>query len=342
MDVKLQRQIGLEMAVAAGATKTQAAIEDKSSCYENILKAAVEEKGLEFVTEKVLESDPEWASQMLQHIPDLGAHRDALLNKAKESPASALHALRFVADLGNHQQSLVAMAGRDATSLGNISAINFKCDGPVICKFTMYWTNAGEPQPQTGYPNSSDWHWSGKLPEPQSQTIACHNFTLVNAPLEAGDEVWIYVSVEGGKDPISPLRFTFDPTTVNCANFLLSGPGDSNTLAYSSMSVAAPMVTVSISSDGVASFSPDVVNVYRSSQTGVQWQMKTPAYEFTGIDIQGPDTQDFGAPTFNADNTVMTVTDTVADLDPFTYTIYWKNTQTGQTGKFDPGIKNKD
>ena len=102
------------------------------------------------------------------------------------------------------------------------------------------------------------------------------------------------------------------------------------------------MVTVSISSDGVASFSPDEVNVYRSSQTGVQWQMKTPDYEFTGIDIQGPNTQDFGAPTFNTDNTVMTVTDTVADLDPFTYTIHWKNTQTGQTGKFDPGIKNNN
>lgn len=342
MDVKIQRQIGMEIAEAAGATRTQAAIEDKSRCYEDILKTAIEEKGLDFVTEKVLESDPEWASQMLLHIPDLGAHREALLEKVKESPASALHALRFAGDLGGHQQSLAAVAGREATSLGNISAINFKCDGPVICKFTMYWMNAGNPQPQTGYPNTSEWLWSSKLPEPQSQTIACHNFAKVLAPLEAGDEVWIYVSVEGGKDPISPLRFTYDPTTVNCANFLLSGPVDSNTLAYSSMSVAAPMVTVSISAEGEASFSPDVVNVYRSSQTGVQWQMKTPNYEFTGIDIEGPHTQDFGAPTFNADHTVMTVTDTVADLDPFTYTISWKNTQTGQTGNFDPGIKNKN
>lgn len=345
MDINRQREIGLEMAVAAGAIRTQAVIKNKSSCYEDILNTAIAEKGLDYVTKRVLESDPEWASQMLQHIPDLGDHRDALLNKAEESPASALNTLRHVANLGNHRQSLAAMAGSAATSLGNISAINFKCDGPVICKFTMYWINAGKPQPQTGDSTGAKWHWSSYMPEPQSQAIACHNFSFTKAPLEPGDEVWLAVSVKGETTactPTSSLRFTYDPTTVNCANFVLSGPVDSNTLAFSSMGAAAPMVKVSVSSDGVVTCTPDTVNVYRSSQTGVQWQMETPDYEFTDIKIYGAHTEDFGAPTFNSDNTIMTVTDTVADLDPFTYCIYWKNTVTGQTGNFDPGIKNKD
>ncbi len=342
MEAELQRRLGLKLAVAAGAARTQAAIKNESNCYEEILKAAVEDVGLDTVTEKVLESDPEWASQMLQHIPDLGAHRDALLEKATASPASALHALRFVADLGSHKQSLVAAAGRDAVSLGNISAIHLKNDAGIVCQFTMYWTNANQSQPQTGYPNNKNWAWSSKLPVGQSQTMACRNFALADAPLEAGDEVWIYVWVESGKDVVSPLRFTYDPTNVNCANFAISGPVDSNTLGYSAMAAAAPVVTVSISPDNVASYSPDEIVVHRSSQTGIQWQMKTANYVFTGIEINGTDIQDFGEPAFNADKTVMTVTDTVADLESFTYDVHWKNIQTGQTGSFDPGIKNQD
>ena len=290
----------------------------------------------------MLESDPEWASEMLQHIPNLGDHRDALLKKAATSPSSALHALRFVDDVGSHHQNLVLAAGAGAASLGNISAIHLKDSGGFDCQFTMYWTNAGKPQPQTGYPNSGEWVWSSTLLLGQSQTMACRNFALNNAPLEPGDEVWIYVSVKGGKDANSPLRFTYDPTTVNCAEFTISGTTTDNSLGYSQMSAAAPMVQVSISANGEASYSPDEVVVERSTDTGVQWHMKTAGWEFTGIEITGDVGHDFGEPGFNADHTIMTVTDTVADLGEFKYLVNYKNTATGEARSFDPGIKNKD
>lgn len=75
MDAKIQRRAGLRLALAADAASTQKAIKDETSCYQEILTAAVDDVGLDTTVAKVLESDPEWASQMLQHIPDLGAHR---------------------------------------------------------------------------------------------------------------------------------------------------------------------------------------------------------------------------------------------------------------------------
>jgi hypothetical protein len=112
-------------------------------------------------------------------------------------------------------------------------------------------------------------------------------------------------------------------------------------LGYDGLGVAAPMVEVAISSEGKVTCNPDQVEVSRSSNTGIQWTMATPGYIFTGIDIDADGKQDFGAATFNEDKTVMTVTDTVRDLQVFTYSVCWKNTQTGATGSFDPGIKNK-
>jgi hypothetical protein len=341
MDAKIQRRAGLRLALAANATGAQEAIKDESSCYKEILTAAVADVGIDTTVAKVLESNPEWASQMLQHIPNLGAHRDALLQKAATSPASALDALRFVPDLGNHRESLVLAAGRDAAPLGNISAFHLKDSGGFDCQFTMYWTHAGETQPKKAYPDSGKWVWSSTLLLGQSQTMACRNFALTDAPLAAGDEVWIYVSVKGGKDNESPLRFIYDPTTVNCAVFTISGTTTDNSLGYSQMSAAAPMVKVSIS-NGQASCSPDEVVVQRSTDTGVQWQMETAGYEFTGIDIDADGVQDFGAATISSDGAVMTVTDTVADLGTFTYKVLYENTATHEKGSFDPGIKNKD
>ncbi len=342
MDAEKQRRAGLRLAVAAGAEKTQAAIKDESSCYEKILTAAIDDAGLDAVTEKVLESDPEWASQMLQHIPNLGSHRDALLKKAATSPSAALHALRFAPDLGNHQQSLMLAAGNAAVSQGNISAIHLKDSAGFNCKFTMFWINAGQTQPKQANAAGDKWVWSSDLMLGQSQTVACHNFAKNVAPLAPGDEVWIYVKVESGdKFNESPLRFTYDPTTVNCAVFAISGTTTDNALGYSAITAAAPMVQVRIA-NGQASCSPDEVVVSRSTDTGVQWHMATAGYEFTGIDIDADGTQDFGIATFNADQTVMTVTDSVADLETFTYCVNFKNTATGEAGSFDPGIKNKN
>jgi hypothetical protein len=341
MDAKIQRRAGMRLALAANAADTQEAIKDESSCYKEILTAAVADVGLDTTVAKVLESNPEWASQMLQHIPDLGAHRDALLQKAASAPASALDALRNVPDLGSHRESLVLAAGRDAQPLGNISAFHLKDSGGFDCQFTMYWIHAGETQPKKAYPDSSKWTWSSTLLLGQSQTMACRNFALVDAPLEAGDEVWIFVSVKGGKDNESPLRFIYDPTTVNCAVFTISGTTTDNALGYSQMTAAAPMVKVSIAGDK-ATCSPDEVVVQRGIDTGVQWHMDTAGYKFTGIDINADGTQDFGAATLSSDGSVMTVTDTVTDLGTFTYDVLYENTATHEKGSFDPGIKNKD
>lgn len=344
MDVKTQRRAGMRLAIAARAGKTKDVIADESSCYEKILNTAINEAGLDAVSAKVLESDPEWASQMLQHIPDLGAHRDALLQKAATSPAAALHALRFASNLGNHQQSLMLAAGSAVVSQGNISAIHLKDSAGFNCKFTMYWIDAnGQTQPQHSYPNSGDWLWSSDLMLGQSQTMACRNFARLDAPLKAGDEVWIFVKIDSGdKSNESALRFTYDPTTVNCAEFAISGTTTDNTLGFSKISAAAPLVTVNISKEGKASCTPDEVVVYRSSDTGVQWQMVTAGYVFTGVDINADGVPDFGIATISNDGKTMTVTDTVADLGLYTYGVTWKNSQTGQTGFFDPGIKNKD
>lgn len=347
MDVKTQRRVGMRLAIAAKALKTKEAIGDESSCYEDILKAAIDEAGLDTVTSKVLENDPEWACQMLQHIPNLGAHRNALLAKAATSPAAALQALRFVSDLGNHQQSLVLAAGSAAVSQGNISAIHLKDSAGFNCKFTMFWIDQnGQTQPKHAYTDSGSWVWSSGLMLGQSITVACRNFALNDAALNAGDEVWIYVKIDSGdKYNESALRFTYDPTTVNCAEFAISGTTTDNTLGFSKISAAAPMVQVSISKkDGkdVATCSPDEVVVYRSSNTGVQWHMESADYVFTGIDINEDGVPDFGAANISAEGKVMTVTDTVADLGTFAYCILWKNTKTNETGKFDPGIKNKD
>ncbi|MDX2416801.1 MAG: hypothetical protein QNK19_05000 [Xanthomonadales bacterium] len=346
MDIKAQRRAGMRLAIAAKALKTKDAIGDGSSCYEDILNAAIDDVGLDTLTATILESDPEWASQMLQHIPNLGAHRDALLKKAATSPAAALHAFRFASDLGNHQQSLVLAAGSAAVSLGNISAIHLKDSAGFDCKFTMFWINKGQTQPKHSYPNSNEWLFSSVFPLGQSQTMVCRNFALKDAPLEAGDEVWIYVRVmSGNKHNESPLRFTYDPTTVNCAEFVISGTTTDNTVAFSKISAAAPIVKVKISKKegkDVASCTPDVVVVYRNSDTGVQWQMETADYVFTGIDIDADGKDDFGVATISMEGKVMTVLDSVVDLETFKYCVKYKNTTTGETGSFDPGIKNKD
>jgi len=207
----------------------------------------------------------------------------------------------------------------------------------------MFWTNAGVPQPQTGVPNQDQWVWSSELMLGQSTTMACRNFSLANAPLAPGDDVWIYVRVlSGDKHTVSPLRFTYDPNTVNCAVFTISGTTTDNSVGFSQITAAAPMVQVSIDSNSQATCSPDEVVVKRNSDTGVQWHMKTPGWVFTGIEIANDTGHDFGTPAFNSDQTVMTVTDSVADLGDFTYCVNYKNAATGEAHSFDPGIKNID
>jgi hypothetical protein len=52
------------------------------------------------------------------------------------------------------------------------------------------------------------------------------------APLNAGDEIWMYVWVAGGKDNETPLRLTYDPNSAATANFVITGGVDNNELAF--------------------------------------------------------------------------------------------------------------
>ncbi len=106
-----QRKLGLRL--AKGYPKTQSAIENVNSCYEDILKAAVAEGGADALVAQVLQGPPQWAYATLRWVPNLGAHRDSLLKKAAEQPIWAYHTLRYVPDVGAHRNALLKMAARD-------------------------------------------------------------------------------------------------------------------------------------------------------------------------------------------------------------------------------------
>jgi hypothetical protein len=96
--------------------------------------------------------------------------------------------------------------------------------------------------------------------------------------------------------------------------------------------------------NGVASSNPDPVSVSRSTQDGITWTFATAGYTFTGVSIDGvaAPTGDFGTPqisTNNAGRSVMSVSDSVADLDTYSYTLEYVDAQ-GRPGRYDPQIRN--
>jgi hypothetical protein len=74
--------------------------------------------------------------------------------------------------------------------------------------------------------------------------------------------------------------------------------------------------------------------------------MAQAGYTFTGIVItpdSGQSEDDFGVPSFGtnaANRSTMTVTDTVADLGNYSYTIEY-TTPSNEAGSFDPKIHNE-
>lgn len=227
-----QRRAALTLAKQAGATKTAGTIL-RGGCFEDIFKDAANEVGLDALVSLVLQGDPEWAFNVLRYVPNLGAHRHALLQKAAETPEFALQTLRFVPDLGSHRDTLVAKAGTLADPVGRISNLSLINDGGFVCAFTMYWINNGVTQPAgtTGSPVV----WSPNMDlnfNPVSETCSYFAAPPSTAPLQAGNEVWMYVWVESGKDNQSTFRFTYDPNTDQTANFVITGGVDNNTLGY--------------------------------------------------------------------------------------------------------------
>jgi len=339
MDFTAQRAAGLRMAITASAKSAQAAIKDEDSCYATIFKAAITDIGLDKTVANVLRGDPEWASQMLEHVPDVGAHREALVKKAAESPSASLLALRNGSELGAARSEILAAAGPQASPITSVSAFSLKDSAGFNSSFTLYWERGGVVQPKAGDPKGDHWVWSKTLMLGQSTTMACRNFSLTEAPLQDGDTIWMFVKVHSGsKHNESKLCFTYDSSSIQCADFVISGTTKDNTLAYSGLSNAAPVVKVTIENNQVKC-APDPVEVHRATQTGVLWQMESEGYQFTGIDVAENNTEDFGPPVLSDNDTVMYVTDTVEDLEEYSYTIKYKAAN-GEAGSFDPGIRN--
>lgn len=102
-------------------------------------------------------------------------------------------------------------------------------------------------------------------------------------------------------------------------------------------------VTVTFNATGPRC-NPDPVPVSRSQNSGIQWTSATAGYTFTGINFNPGQGTDFGTPTFStnaAGRSVMTVTDSVADLGDYAYGINYDE-PAGNSKTFDPTIRNKN
>lgn len=115
MNCRSERQLGAELANAAGATQTQAAIEAKG--FEDIFKIAANEcperGGLDALIDNVLQGPPRWSYAALRYLPDVGSRRDELLAKAAGDPSSAFHTLRYISDVGSHRDLLIKKTAED-------------------------------------------------------------------------------------------------------------------------------------------------------------------------------------------------------------------------------------
>jgi len=223
MEYVEQRLLGAKLAASGGDKweKTLATIRSSTSCYEDIMKTAAREGGVDALVPQLLQGPPEWAAQALRYIPDLGRHREALVKKAAEDPDSAVLALHHAPGPESHNTILRNGAAQLANSLGQISGMSLKDNGGYDCKFTLKWVNNGQLEPQTSYPNWNDWKWSALLLLGQdSGRIPLSFFALPNAPLQDGTDVE------------SPLRFTANSHTLATATFSCDGTTTSPELGF--------------------------------------------------------------------------------------------------------------
>ena len=102
--------------------------------------------------------------------------------------------------------------------------------------------------------------------------------------------------------------------------------------------------TVNFAGSNVAC-NPDPVPVSRATNNGVEWTANQTGYTFTGVSIDGHDAPwgDFGTPQIStnaAGQSVMSVSDSVADLGDYSYTLLYTDSA-GNPGRFDPTIRNE-
>lgn len=225
-----QRDLGIKLATDLGAEKTLAALNKDDFCYEDILKTAASELGLDKFVATILKNDPTWAAKALSFVPDLGDYRESLIKKVAEHPHSSLEVFRTAGDLGSHEELLQSSAGALVSTQGEISGFHLLDQGGYNCAFTMYWTNNGN-YPVTR-PPANDGPWSEKILLGQSTSKKCSDFATAKSPLAPGNEVWMYMWVQAGTDNESPLHFTYNPNTANYAYFTSSGTTTSNNLGF--------------------------------------------------------------------------------------------------------------
>jgi hypothetical protein len=107
------------------------------------------------------------------------------------------------------------------------------------------------------------------------------------------------------------------------------------------------LVPVSVNFAGqTVTCNPDPVPVSRASNNGIQWTANQSGYTFTGVSIDGNAAPwgDFGTPSITtnaAGKSVMSVTDSVADLGDYTYSVLYTSPN-GTPGSFDPTIRNEN
>lgn len=235
MNLDKQREHGIKLATDFGAAKTLAALNDKDVCFKDILPIAASEIGMDKFVSVILQNDPIWSAKALAFVPDLGDYRDQLLKRAAEDQTAALDALRNGGELGGHQGLLESALGSFANTLGDIAGFVLLDQGGYNCAFTMYWSNNG-----VNYPaDKSNPVWSDKIMLGQSTNKKCTDFATDKSPLQAGNEVWMYMWVQAGKDIESPLHFTYNPNTANYAYFTCSGTTTIDNLGFNQIAPLA-------------------------------------------------------------------------------------------------------
>jgi hypothetical protein len=228
MNLEEQRDLGIKLATELGAAKTLAALNDKDVCFKDILPTAAAEIGMDKFVSIILQNDPSWAAKTLASVPNLGDYRNQLVKKAAENETAALDALRNAGDLGDHQELIAASVGSFGATQGDIAGFVLLDQGGYNCEFTMYWSNNGVTYPT----DNSKAVWSDKIMLGQSTNKKCSEFATADYPLQPGNEVWMYMWVQAGKDIESPLRFTYNPNTSNYAYFTSSGTTTIDNLGF--------------------------------------------------------------------------------------------------------------
>jgi hypothetical protein len=195
-----QRQSAIELAKQEGAVKTLAALENEDFCYEEIIKTAADEVGVEKLAAVLAKNSPTWALNALRYVPDLGEYRDSLIHNAEK-----LHDERI--ELSSDSSVKAAVTSAYLLELDLIAGCAFEC------WFTMYWQNepGGEIFPNAAEKDSGKWKWSirGSAAINNKLAVYCREFELPNTPLKKGATCWMVVHVKGVDSWYDLKQFSF-------------------------------------------------------------------------------------------------------------------------------------